>query len=335
MRDLGDLRNGVETGGSRGARAFGERESANLGDCLREPANPFFDADFVENAVTEAHLGSRSGFERSGVEEFAGDIHDLVSFDGRLEKGGLEAGLDLMGKRHPDIESAMRVLPLNAGDRREMSFDGGEHGIAFAAVALAEVIDVSEIGSVAHDPGEEGLIEVGGAEILVAFSIGERSDEILGENAVTGAKSGSECFGESLGEDDVGTIGIVAPEGGKERSVVTEFTISGIFQDADAMVPGPFLCEADDRLPAIRGEGSSRGIFVVADDVNEFDARELSGAFESGEKAVEFIGDHALMIGGDGDHTCAHAFESSEVDEIGGGGHQDDIVGINEDFADQ
>lgn len=159
-----------------------------------EAADAFFEGGFVEDAVAEAHLGAAAGFEGACIEEFAGDVHDFVLFDGLLKKLGLEAGLDFVGEGHPDIESAVRTFPMDAGEVGEVGVDGGEHGVSLATVAMAKSGDVMLIVSSLHDAGEDGLSDVGGAEILIAFAITQGADEIAGEDTVAGAKAGREGF---------------------------------------------------------------------------------------------------------------------------------------------
>jgi hypothetical protein len=182
--------------------------------------------------------------------------------------------MDVIREPHPDVHAAAGADPGDAGEGGEFAVDGIEHGVAFAAVAGDDALDMLAIGPIAEDVGKDVLVEVGGAEVFVAFEVRDGFDECFREDAESDADAWGEAFGKGLGED-YGFAGFVErPDAGGGGAVVAEFAVGGIFEEEDAGRFGIVLSKLQELWAAFCRDAYAAGVFKVTHEVDQSDAGE-------------------------------------------------------------
>ena len=100
-----------------------------------------------------------------------------------FEQITVEARGYVIRKRHPYVQSSIRMQPRDAGNIRKELICSCQHGVTLAFVALLQARHVLSISSGLQHTGHDILTKMSGPEILVALEIKYRFDQLLWQHA--------------------------------------------------------------------------------------------------------------------------------------------------------
>ncbi len=156
----------------------------------------------------------------------------------------------------PDEQPALGPGPGDALDSCEVLLHRDEHGVTLHAVDGPQPLDLPVVTAVAEQSGQDHLVEVRRAEVVVPLEVEHRLDQRLGQDAEARLHAGAERLAERPGQDHRLATLVVPPDARRLGIAgVGQAAIGGVLKDVDRPPLRPPPAPA---RPAARG-GPPRG----------------------------------------------------------------------------